>query len=262
MFRNRASALAGAMTAATMTMMLPASAQADGRGIPPSPPGIEFELGGGGNVAPRYEGASDILVSPYPIVRLKRLTLPNGFQIGGAREGGFSVSPSFAVRGKRTAADTPALTGLSDVDLAVELGLEASYEAEWFRLHANLRRGLGGHQGWTGEAGIDAVVRPESGLKLHAGPRISYADNDYMDTYFSVPAGTAGFATFDASPGIKSWGVEAGMRFDVSDGWAVEGTAAYDRLIGDAGASPVTAVGSRDQYRVRFGVVRKFRIDF
>jgi len=246
----------------TLGPVLPALAQSDGYGAPPAQPGIEFELGGGANAAPRYEGSSEILLSPYPIVRLKRLTLPNGFQIGGGREGGFSVSPSFAVRGERTARDTPALTGLADVDLAVEVGVEASYEAQWLRLHANLRRGFGGHHGWTGEAGIDAVVRPEEGLKLYAGPRISYADNGYMDTYFSVPAGTPGFATFDASAGIKSWGVEAGMRFDVSEGWAVEGMAGYHRLIGDAGASPVTAVGSRDQFHVRFGVLRKFRIDF
>lgn len=225
------------------------------------PPGIEFELGGGGNIAPRYEGASEILVTPYPIIRFKRLTLPNGFQIGG-REGGFSVSPSFAVRGERTAADTPALTGLADVDLAVEFGLEASYEAEYFRLHANLRRGFGGHEGWAGEAGADLVVRPATDLKIYAGPRLSYADDEYMDTYFSVPAGTPGFAAFDAGSGVKSWGVEAGFRYEIQQNWAVEGLAGYDRLTGDAGSSPVTAIGSRDQYRFRLGLVRKFRIDF
>lgn len=230
-------------------------------GLAQERPGIDLELGGGGQFAPRYEGASQILVTPYPIVRIKRLTLPNGFQLGG-RKGGVSIGPSFAVRGERTAADTPALTGLADVDLAIEFGLEAGYEADHFRLHASLRRGFGGHEGWTGEAGADVVVRPRPGLKVHAGPRLSYADAAYVDTYFSVPAGTAGFAAFDADAGIKSWGVETGVRYDVSAGWAVEGLAAYERLTGDAGASPVTALGSRDQYRFRLGLVRKLRIDF
>ncbi|MBO6639674.1 MAG: MipA/OmpV family protein [Roseitalea sp.] len=247
--------------AATMGLALPAlSHAADEYGS--AAPGIEFEIGAAANVAPRYEGASEMLVTPVPLIKIHRLTLPNGFQIGGRDRGGFSVSPSFNVRGARKATDTPALTGLADVDLAVEFGAEVSYEAEYFRLHANLRRGFGGHEGWAGEAGADLVARPMEGLRVSAGPRVSYADDRYMDTYFSVPAGTAGFAAFNADGGIKSYGAGVGVRKDFDNSWAIIGEAGYDRLTGDAGSSPVTAVGSRDQFSVRLGVVRKFRFDF
>lgn len=251
------------IAAALLTLPLlavPALAQDTGFGAP-SQPGIEFELGGGARVAPRYEGASEYLVSPLPLIRLKRLTLSNGFQIGG-REGGFSIGPSFNLRAERSAEDTPALTGLSDVDLAVEFGLEAAYEADYFRLHANLRRGFGGHEGWVGEAGADLIIRPRPDLKIYAGPRVSYADAGYMDTYFSVPTGTNGFATFDADAGFKSVGLEAGARYDVNANWGIEGGVTYDRLIGDAGDSPIVAVGDRDQFSFKLGIVRKFRIDF
>jgi outer membrane protein len=249
--------------AAAVTVAVPATtAQAADDYGASAPPGIEFELGAAANVAPRYEGASEMLVTPVPLIKINRLTLPNGFQIGGRDRGGLSVSPSFNVRGARKSADTPALTGLSDVDLAIEFGAEISYEADYFRLHANLRRGFGGHEGWAGEAGADLIVRPMEGLRVSAGPRISYADNRYMDTYFSVPAGTAGFAAFNADGGIKSYGVGVGLRQDFDNSWAIIGEAGYDRLTGDAGSSPVTAVGSRDQFSVRLGVVRKFRFDF
>jgi len=249
--------------AATMGLVaLPATAEAADDYGASSPPGIEFEIGAAANVAPRYEGASEMLVTPVPLIKIHRLTLPNGFQIGGRDRGGLSVSPSFNIRGARKAVDTPALTGLADVDLAVEFGAEVSYEAEYFRLHANLRRGFGGHEGWAGEAGADLIVRPMEGLRVSAGPRVSYADDRYMDTYFTVPAGTAGFAAFNADGGIKSYGVGVGLRQDFDNSWAIVGEAAYDRLTGDAGSSPITAVGSRDQFSVRLGVVRKFRFDF
>lgn len=229
-----------------------------------NPPGIEGEVGIGVAVVPRYEGASDFVVNPWPLVRIERLTLGNGFQIGGSGgNGGFSLGPSLKMRGARKAADTPALAGLTDIDRAFEFGLKASYETVGTRMHASIRRGFGGHHGWVGEAGFDFLARPAADLTLYAGPRVTYADNEYMDTYFSVPAGGAGgFSGFDADGGFKSLGVEVGARRDFGAAWALEGVATYDRLIGDAGASPITAVGTRDQFGVRAGVVRKFRIDF
>lgn len=251
---------AGVLAGGTvMSLAMDATAQDFGAA---NAPGIEFRLGGGGQLQPRYEGSSDYIVSPRPIIRLDRLTFPNGFQIGGDDGRGFSIGPSFNFRGERDAADTPELAPLNDIDWALEVGLEAAYETDLFRVHANVRRGFNGHEGWVGEAGADLIARPVDGLRLYAGPRVSYADDTYMETYFSVPAGTAGISEFDASGGFKSYGVEVGARYDFNANWSVEGEATYNRLTGDAGDSPVTAIGSRDQYTVGIGLVRKFRIDF
>jgi outer membrane protein len=229
------------------------------------PPGIEFELGGGGSVAPRYEGSSNYLFSPYPTFRLKRLTLPNGFQIGGGDGMGLSFYPSFNFRGARKAADTPALTGLADVDAAVELGLGVGYAAPGFKVFGEVRRGVTGHEGYVGEIGADAVARPTDRLTLSGGPRASFADGAYMDSYFSVSAAesiASGLAQFDAGSGFKSVGLEVSARYAMGENWAVESSARYDRLTGDAAASPVTGVGSRDQFGFKLGLVRHFRLDF
>jgi MipA family protein len=227
--------------------------------------GMEFELGGGAAFGPRYEGSSDYLFSPFPTFRLKRLTLPNGFQIGGGDGLGLSVYPSFKYRGARKSADTPALAGLTDIDAALELGVGVSHTARNFRVFTDLRRGVTGHDGFNGEVGADVIVRPVDKLSLSAGPRASFADAKYMDSYFSVTAAesiASGLAAFNAGSGFKSIGVEAGARYDFASDWAVESSVTYNRLIGDAANSPVTSVGSRDQLGVRVGLVRKFRIDF
>lgn len=230
-----------------------------------SAPGIEFELGGGGVVAPRYEGASDYLLSPYPTFRLKRLTLPNGFQIGGGDGMGLSFYPSFTFRGERKAADNPELAGLDDVDSAVELGAGVGYATPYWKVFAEVRRGFSGHEGYVGEIGADLVAYPTDRLSVSVGPRASFADGAYMDTYFGVSASEAqnsGLTEFDAGAGFKSIGVEASARYALLDAWAVESSAGYNRLVGDAADSPVTGIGSRDQFSFRLGVVREFKVDF
>lgn len=244
--------------AAVLPLMSVASAAAEA-------PGISLELGLGGTIAPHYEGSNSYEINPWPIVRLKRLTLPNGFQIGGGDGTGFSVKPSFRFMSDRTAADFPALTGLNNIDTAFELGAGVSYTANNWRVFGNLRRGVTGHDGFVGEIGADLITRPMQGLTVHAGPRASFADSEYMATYFGVtgPESVAsGLAAFSPSGGFKSVGLEIGARYDFNADWAIEGTAEYARLIGDAGNSPVTALGSDDQFTIRLGLIRSFTVNF
>lgn len=241
-----------------LALMGPAAAQ-------DSPdPGIEFEAGGGISVEPAYEGSSSYVFSPWPIVRLKRLTLPGGFTIGG-KDGGFSVKPSFRLLSKRSDTDHPALLGLGTVKDALEVGLGFSYTAQYWSVFAQARRGITGHEGVVGEAGADVILRPMDGLKVTAGPRLSFASADYMATYFGVtPAQSAasGLAQHVAGSGIKSAGAEIGFRYDMDVDWALEGAASYSRMTGDAANSPITKAGSRDQFGMRIGIVRSIELGF
>lgn len=228
-------------------------------------PGIEFELGGGLAVKPRYEGSKDYLFSPYPTIRFQRLTLPNGFQIGGGDGMGLNFSPAFNLQGERSASDNPELAGLPDVDRAVELGVGVSYTQPGYRFFAEIRKGVTGHDGVVGEFGGDMILRPNEALELSAGPRFSFANNEYMDTYFSVSPSASlasGFSTYDAGAGFKSSGVEAGARYEFMPDTALEASARYDRLVGDAADSPVVAAGSKNQFSARIGLVRHFTLDF
>jgi outer membrane protein len=227
-------------------------------------PGISFELGIAGKVAPRYFGASKLVLSPVPLIRLKRLEFPNGFTIGGGSDEGFSLSPSIDVIGERSVSDSPELTGLNTIDTAVELGVAAKYQMGNFRVMGAVRQGFGGHTGVRAELGADAIFKPDDQWTFHGGPRLNFGSSKFTNTYFGVtPAeATITFPATTASGGLYSAGLEAGVRFQVDKNWAIEAGAGWSRLTGDAASSPITAQGSKNQYSASFGIVRRFDIGF
>lgn len=229
-----------------------------------SGPGISFELGAAGKLTPRYFGASKLVLSPVPLFRLKRLEFPNGFAIGGGSDEGFSLSPSIDVIGKRSTKDSPELTGLNTINTAVELGVAAKYQMGNFRVLGAVRQGLGGHKGVRAELGADLIVKPDDQWTFHGGPRLNFGNSKFTNTYFGVTAAEASvlYPATTASGGLYSAGLEAGVRFQVDDYWAVEASAGWSRLTGDAARSPITAQGSKNQYSASFGVIRRFDIGF
>ncbi|TCD16150.1 MipA/OmpV family protein [Oricola cellulosilytica] len=249
-----------AVALSTALSVAAGGATADERG-----PGIEFELGAGALTAPHYEGSSRYRVRPFPLIRFGYLQLPNGFALGGGDGQGLSAAPSFRYRAARKAEDAPELTGLRDVDAAVEIGGGLRYTAGNVRLFGDLRYGAIGHNGITGEIGADMIAAPAERLTVSAGPRLSFADDRYMRTYFGVTAGEAAaspFSAFAPSGGFKSAGVGTAARYQFDDRWALEAEASWNRLIGDAGNSPIVAAGSRDQFSAGIGLVRKFSLGF
>ncbi len=228
-------------------------------------PGIGFELGLGGVVAPSYEGSNRYLLSPYPIISFNYLRLGNGFSLGGGDGQGLSFRPSFGYIGERDASDEPALAGMNTVDDSIELGAGLKYTTGPISVFADLRYGVTGHNGVVGEIGADYAIKPNDALTLSLGPRLSFASSSYMNTYFGVTAAesvTSGFAAYNAGGGIKSAGIAANARYDFNQNWAGEAGASWNRLVGDAADSPLIAVGSRDQFTAKIGLIRKFQFDF
>ena len=70
----------------------------------------------------------------------------------------------------------------------------------------------------------------------------TYADGDYMDTYFSVEADNAalsGLPHFDASGGFKDVGLNLNVTHLFSDKLGILGKVSYNHLIGDAADNPI-----------------------
>lgn len=256
---NNASGIIAVTLAATVAAFIPQAQAQDARG-----PGISFELGAAGKMTPRYFGASKLVLSPVPLFRLKRLELPNGFTIGGGSDEGFSLSPSIDVIGRRSTSNSPELTGLTTINTAVELGVAAKYQMGNFRVMGAVRQGFGGHKGVRGELGLDVIANAGDQWTFNAGPRLNFGNSRFTNTYFGVTAAEASalYPATTASGGLYSAGLEAGVRYQVNDAWAVEAEAGWSRLTGDAARSPITAQGSRNQYNASVGVVRRFDIGF
>lgn len=234
---------------------------------------LVIELGAGVSTQPAYEGASDYIVSGFPIVALQYLNIPGLFSVGSPdeRQGGFRIGPSFRYVDKRNAADYPKLLGTLPLEESYQLGLRAGYEFPIYEtlnveVYGAARYAFNEGEGFVGDAGFDLISRPRPDLEFKLGPRTSFADSEYMDAYFSVrpieALGSFGrLAAYDAESGFKSVGVAASARYEFRPDWFLNANAAWDRLVGDAKDSPIVRVGSEDQFFAGFGLSRRFRVD-
>lgn len=132
-------------------------------------------------------------------------------------------------------------------------------------MFGDLRYGFIGHNGWVGQLGGDVISRPAKGLTLTLGPRLDYGDNKFMDAYFGVTPGEAAssqFTAYDPGGGIVSAGIEAAAIYQIDGRWGLQGKVTWNHLQGDAAGSPITRLGSGDQYKVQLTLTRRISIDF
>ena len=273
---NRAHIAALGSTALAVGIMLagPGALAAD---IPPAPPArapvvvqqpydLIIELGGGAQVRPDYPGSKNYEFWPAGFITLHYLQVPGFGVVKNARtnDQGWSFGPSFNIQSKRKSSDYPELFGLNDVDTTFELGAKVGYTFEFLRPWVAARYGLGGHGGVVGETGLDVIFRPSPVFEWTIGPRATFANRDYMQTYFGVtPAESAlsgTLAAYSPGGGFKSFGGEFTARYEFAPQWAVRGEFIYDKLIGDAADSPIVQVGNSNQYTAKLGLTYTFSL--
>lgn len=232
-------------------------------------PAAEIDLLGGVSVSPRYFGSDAYDVGPAAAVRFSYLRLPGLLTFGSPDDvgepEGLNLQGSFRYVGSRRPSDDDALAGTNTIDRSLELGLGLGYEAEDWRAFGAVRFGVLGHEALVGEAGADALFRPREDVLINLGPRAQWGSGEFMDTYFGISeeeAAASAFDEYDPSSGLYSVGMEVGARYAFSERWGLEGSASYDRLVGDAGDSPITEEGSRDQFGIRLGLTRTIRLGF
>ncbi len=232
-------------------------------------PDLIFTLGGGVGVEPTYFGSDSYEAVPAFSFSVDYLRLPGGRSIGSTDPNyiptGLGLRPSFRIIKERSATDHAELTGLNDIDLSVELGLGVAYRQENFEVFADARYGVIGHEAWVGDLGANLILRPTDRLTLKAGPRLFLADDSYAATYYGVtPAESiaSGLATFAPAGGALSAGIELGATYAINDTWGVDGAVRWDRLLNDAADSPITGLGSEDQFSARIMLTRRFTLDF
>ena len=176
---------------------LATSAAAQDPGLPESDdvalPQRQFviDLGLGASVGPRYDGSDEYLVQPVPIIGVSRFTVPGLGDVGGGPEArrGFFFFPTFDYIGSRDASDSRDLRGTEDIDWALAVGLGGGYRYDWWRVFAQVDYGFNGYSGWRGQIGADVIAEPADRWSVSFGPRLAWAGDDYMDTYFSVSNG-------------------------------------------------------------------------
>lgn len=231
----------------------------------------EVTLGVVAQDGPAFPGAPFKYVSiwAWPIIDVhKPGTLPDYF--GGRDSMSFAVidlgqlklGPAAKFIWERREASYAALHGLGDVDYAAQVGGFAEYWAvPWLRLRGEVRQGIGGETGVTGDLFLDAVATMGQ-WRFAAGPRMTLQSAQAIGPYFNVSPTQSilsGLPTYNTSGGFYSWGVGGQVDYFYNPQWAVYALVEYERISGSAADSPiVTLRGSPDQFTFGLGASYSF----
>ncbi|WP_375253863.1 MipA/OmpV family protein [Yoonia sp.] len=223
---------------------------------------LSFRFGVGPKLQPGYFGDADQDTGVGVNFALESLRIGPVANSGDAN--GLGFGGSFRYIGERNAEDFSELAGMETIDRSLEIGGQVKYVTPLFEAFASLRYGAIGHKSFVSELGGDLVVRPAENLRITAGPRALWGDEDYASTYFGVSAQESAdngvFAPFAPDSGIISTGAEIEATYAFSDDWELVGTLKYYILRGDAADSPISE--DNDQVTTQIVLTRKVTFNF
>ncbi len=233
---------------------------------------LTFSLGMGAGVAPLYPGAGESSLRPRGQFGV------TGLQFGAIRHGAGDkpmpgparLAPGTGFRGAfdmiEPRAGTGTLAGMQAIGRAVEVGVGLHHTARIWQIYADIRYGAIGHHGIRGELGANLIWRSASGQILHGGPRADFGTARFARSYFGVTdhevLNGAAFPAFRPGGGVHSVGFEIGAYQPLSPDWGITGSLRFDRLRGDAAASPIVQHGRRGQLASEIGLTRHFNLRF
>lgn len=183
---------------------------------------------------------------------------------------GWSAGPVIKYRGERDDLEDDAVDALPSVDASVELGGFVGYShnlgflpGDAINARAQVLFDVGdAHEGYFIDLSAGYGAMATRRLRLSGRVGMSIADDEYMDTYFSVdPAGSAasGLGVFDAGGGVKDVNIGLSANYSITRNWGLNAGATYTRLVGDAGDSTIVEdAGAPDQFFGNIGASYRF----
>ena len=225
----------------------------------PAAQAADVSVGAGLGFMPDYEGSSDYQGVPIPFADVK---FGNGMfvKLLGLNlranlipDKMWNLGPVYNYRGERDDVDNSAVDDMKKVSDANELGIFGGFNIDnWFVSLSFLADTGNAHEGWYSElkGGYNWIINPSWALSI--GASTTYADDDYMQTYFGVSgqdASRSGLDRYNADSGIKDVGIDLGVNWIITQSWSAKGIASYTQLVGDADDdSPVVDEGSEGQF--------------
>ena len=225
-------------------------------------PGVQaadVSVGGGIGFKPDYEGSEDYEAVPVPFVNvnfnhgmfIKLLGL--NLRANLIPEKTWSLGPVYNYRAERDDVDNSAVDDMKKVSDAHEAGAFGGFTIDnWFVSLEFLADVGDAHDGWYSrlKAGYNWIISDSWALTI--GGSTTYADDDYMQTYFGVSrrdSARSGLDRYNADAGIKDVGIDLGVNWMITRNWSTRGIASYTQLVGDAdNDSPVVDEGDEGQF--------------
>lgn len=157
------------------------------------------------------------------------------------------------------------LLGLGDIKSSTEMGGFIEFSANQFLSKVELRKSVDARQGMVGEAEIK-YTGPTRVLEHNAffsiGPKITFADSDYINTYFAInqqQSLASGLDEFEymaqdnvfsssLNTSILTYGLHSSLIVVINRSLSVIGIAGIDRITHDVAEAPlIDTRGSRNQ---------------
>ena len=221
-------------------------------------------LGGGLAAAPNFPGSDKYRVRPVPVLfaAYGRFFLgAGGLGMNLYRGSGWRLGASLSPSRGRKESDDARLAGLGDVDRTLRAGLSGGYSGAGWSARGSVITDIAGEgHGTLARFDVFARTRAGEGLVLFAGPGVTWASRQYMQTFFGVTAeqgARSGFPEFEAQSGLNSARVTAGAIRRLDRNWILAASLSAARLSGDAAASPITE--TRQQYLLFASAAYLFR---
>ena len=133
------------------------------------------------------------------------------------------------------------------------------WPTHWIRIHVEGLKGLTSESGVVVNTGMDFVHHPKN-WNLSIGPRYSWGDAKFNNTYFGVIPGEAAASpyihtAYEPGAGSHYAGVEAMAEYKWRPRWRLTFNANYNRLLArDADSPLVRQIGTPNQYGVGAGL--------
>lgn len=252
-----------ALSATLLAALVPLSASADDNADT-----LHGFIGGGVGVKPAYSGAKDNKLSFVPALKVEY----GSFFVGGVdtlTAAGWKFYDtdrwqfSLGVGSDlfpREESDDDHLKGMGDISVTPRAFVSGTYKNGFFTGGAILTQDIGGNdQGFRFTTYAHAEWQATDDLRLFAGPSVSWADSDYMQTQYGVSSAQStrsGLQRYDAGSGLEQVGLELGADYQINRSWMVGFRTFASHLEDHASDSPV--VEDADQLRYALFLAWKF----
>jgi outer membrane scaffolding protein for murein synthesis (MipA/OmpV family) len=243
---------------------------------PPPQPTWVLTIGFAPIVAPAWQGSRDMAFSVFPDIRVNYkdevfFSVQEGLGWNAVNRDGWKIGPVARLRFGRQESNggspflitggSEALRGFGDVDIAGEFGGFVQYSpagvlGRRVALRAEVRRGVGGHEGVVAEPSIRFSDRAGK-FRYSLGLRSTFASEKYTQVYFGVTPQqglAAGLAPFSTGSGLVSAGISGTLTRPLGNRGqhgALTLLTGYDRL-GNvvADSTLIRQRGRRNQFSV------------
>lgn len=173
------------------------------------------------------------------------------------------LGPVLQYRLKRDDVDNNRVDRMKEVDAATEAGAFVGVKLGQLSLSTTFVTDVSDeHSGSVWYMNGFYVIPVDEQFKFGFGAHLTWASNEYMETYFGVDSNDAarsGFNKYTAGKDLKDTGLSVIGHYKFNKSWGMAGVVNFTRMLNDAQDSPVVKdAGDDNQFKAVLAVTYSF----